>query len=301
MRNALLNTLRLTPPKGIQIIDKGSHCPTLHINNPHATADIALNGAHVFHYQPKDQAPVLWLSDTAAFEKGRAIRGGIPICWPWFGDHATNQQLPAHGFARSDTFELINVEANANQETVVTLQLQSNAFNQQYWDSLFTLDVTITVGESLDVSMTMRNDDSSSHTFSSALHSYFTISDVTKVAIKGLDETPYYDKLQNFNAAIQHGSITLDREIDRVYVPTTNEVYIDDEGLNRTINITKTGSASTVVWNPWIDKSALMNDFHEGGYRCMVCVETTNTREDSMTLKSGESHTISTNIASQPH
>lgn len=301
MTDSFTNSLSFSLPNSVTIVDKANNYPIIYINNDYAQAEIAINGAHVMHYQPKGQAPVLWLSEAAVFEKGHAIRGGIPLCWPWFGDHSNNPELPAHGFARNDSFELISITSNAQGETLIKLHLSNNTFNQAYWQEAFTLAVDITVGETLSVAMTMQNNSHSELPFSSALHSYFTISDVDNIVVKGLDQTAYFDKVKSFETGTQQGDILIDREIDRVYMPSNSPVSIIDKGLKRTLMITKSGSQSTVVWNPWIDKATAMSDFHNSGYRTMVCIETANALDDTIVLGRGESHTILTNISLEKH
>lgn len=300
MPSHFTDTLTFKLPDGVSISDKNDQYPIIHINNAYASAKVAINGAHVIHYQPKGQEPVLWLSNTALFKNGKAIRGGIPLCWPWFGDHS-NAQLPAHGFARNDSFDLINIESNEQGETVLLLRLTNNAFNQRFWADAFQLDAAITIGQKLTVTLTMYNNGNAKREFSSALHSYFTVSDVGDILIKGLDQTAYFDKVKGFEKSMQTGDIVIDQEVDRVYIPTDNTVSITDKGFKRTLHITKSGSQSTVVWNPWVDKAAAMKDFDDDGYKTMVCVETANAMADTISLAKGESHTISTTINVENH
>ena len=297
MPTTLTNLHNIALPNGVKIIEKNPQYPVIQVSNEHAFAEVAINGAHVMHYQPAGQQPVLWLSDTAIFDKGKAIRGGIPICWPWFGDHPSDSQLPAHGFARNDSFELINAAASERGETELRLRLNNNAFNQSYWQDAFQLDVSIRIGQQLTVALTMHNNGSEKRDFSCALHSYFAISSIDDIIIKGLDQTAYFDKLKGFEASMQVGDIVIDQEVDRVYVPSTSTVSIIDKGLKRTLHIAKSGSRSTVVWNPWINKAAAMEDFDDNGYTTMVCVETANAMTDSISLDSGHSHTISASIS----
>jgi len=288
----LSNALPFALPNNVTIVDKADNYPVIVVDNDFAKAEIAVLGAHVLQYQPTGQQAVLWLSKDAVYERGRAVRGGIPLCWPWFGDHPDDSSMPAHGFARTGEFDIIRIENTDNGETLMTLRLENKDSTQALWPHPFTLDVHITVGESLSVSMTMTNKSRETQTFTAALHSYFSIDNVTTSHIEGLDDTPYFDKVQDFATFEQAGDITIDQEVDRVYVPTQSDVLIIDKGLNRTVRIAKTGSHSTVVWNPWIDKAAAMGDFHNEGYQTMVCVETSNALTDSVSLDSDESHTI---------
>jgi len=293
------NTLPFDLPKNVTITEKTDNYPVIVVNNDFAKAEIAVLGAHVLQYQPIDQEPLLWLSKQAIFEQGRAVRGGIPLCWPWFGDHPNDSSLPAHGFARTAQFELTGIKSSDNGETLITLRHENSDAHRNLWPHPFVLDVDISVGEKLSVSMTMTNHSPETLSFTSALHSYFNISDIKTTIIQGLDGTAYFDKVQDFAAFEQSGDITIDQEVDRVYVPTRSDVLIVDQGHKRTLRIAKSGSHSTVVWNPWIDKAAAMGDFNDDGYQNMVCVETSNALTDAISLGSGESHTISTHISAE--
>lgn len=297
MATAFQDSLNFTLPDSATLGEKSSNFSVISISNQHADAEISIQGAHIYRFQPKGHTPVLWLSEQSFFESDKAIRGGIPLCWPWFGDHGSDPQLPAHGFARTAPFELLNIQDDPLGQTQITLRLTHQSFNQSYWPEAFILDVAITVGQSLTVSMTMYNQSQSPCVFGSALHSYFHISDINQVSIKGLDQATYYDKVKDFEMDTHNGDITFDQEVDRVFVGTKEAVTIIDSGLNRSITISKSGSESTVIWNPWVDKAATMKDLHHGGYQTMVCVETANALDDTRTIAGNASHTISTTIA----
>lgn len=270
------------------------------VNHPFAQATVYLQGAHVTHFQPKDQHPVLWMSEKSRFEKGQPIRGGIPICWPWFGPHPGQPDLPQHGFARISNWHVTKIEESGHGVQLV-LSLSSEdisniAVNGKGMEHSFELQYRITVGRIFDVELTAKNvSDKSMHNIGVALHSYFAISAVESVHIDGLQNRRYFDKLtEQFDEDPE--PIRFSKETDRVYLGVPSSVTLNDEKGNRRITITSTGSDSTVVWNPWIDKAAKMDDFPDDGYQNMVCVETANALADVRTINPGEKHTVSQTI-----
>jgi len=259
----------------------------IEIINDAACAEIALQGAHVFHYARHTQEPLLWLSDESLFEKGTAIRGGIPICWPSFG--MNNPKLPQHGFARIFLWDLVSVEELDLKTTQVILSLKDDEKSRNFWNNAFDLELKITVSEQLTLELTTVNTDKKSYIITQALHSYFHISKIENIAIKGLDSKPYLDALTG-NMQIQNGDIIFDQEIDRVYQEVDQSIYIKDQ--SRVIQIQNFGSSSSVVWNPWIDKCKRMSGMSDTAYTEFVCVESANAFDDFKKLEPGESHTL---------
>ena len=261
----------------------------LEIVNTAARASIALQGAHLFHYEPLFGKPLLWVSKAANFEPGKAIRGGIPICWPWFGKHATDSSLPQHGFARTALWELFDQDDSDEQQTVVVLRLTSSRESLQLWPYQFELLLTVTIGRELTISLTSRNCDKEPVAITSALHSYFAVSDIDRIQVEGLDQVTYFDNLTRENS-VQQGNIFITEETDRVYQDVTYPLTIHDQ--DRNIRINAHGSHSAVVWNPWQQKCAAMADMNDDSYRTMLCVETTNALQDARILAPNATHTL---------
>ena len=261
----------------------------IEIENKSATAKVALQGGHLFHYQQQGKKPLLWLSKNSHFETGKAIRGGIPICWPWFGKHRTDPTLPQHGFARISRFELLESNEPDEKSTELVLQLQSSAETLTLWPYQFQLLLRITIGPTLTVALTTINCDTKSFTITSALHSYFEVSNISHVSVQGLDNREYWDSLTG-DTNIQKGSIRISEEVDRVYQQTTDSLLLLDS--DRTIKIASEGSSSAVVWNPWKEKSMKMADMQDDAYKTMLCIETANALEDARKLAPGEEHTL---------
>lgn len=281
----------------VEISDRTPHYPVIEINNAHAKASIALHGGHVMTFQPHGQDPVLWVSNTAYYQEGKSIRGGIPVCWPWFGKHPTNPDLPAHGFVRHQFWTLNAVEQDQNNATHITLSLRDDEETRKKWPHAFKLELTVVVAAALSVSLKMTNRSSEKLSFTSALHTYLQIGDISEIEIAGLENTGYFDHLNANKLESQQGRIRFDGEVDRIYKDTTADIVVHDLRLDRKIRTQKTGSHTAVVWNPWIAKSATMSDFDVGGYRRMVCVETTNAASDEILLDAGESHSLGTIIS----
>jgi glucose-6-phosphate 1-epimerase len=268
--------------------------PVIDIQTPLATARVALQGAQVLAWRPDGMPPVLWLSGAAVFEPGKAVRGGIPVCWPWFGDR---EGRPAHGFVRTRLWELRETGLDAQGQVHVRLGLQDNADTRAVWDHAFDLELQITVGTKLHLTLTTRNTGPQPVTLTEALHAYFSVGDIRHTTVQGLDGTHYLDKVQGYAPAQQSGPVCFTSETDRVYLNTTADCVIDDADQSRSITVAKTGSQSTVVWNPWIEREKAMGDMAAGGYQRMVCVETANAGAQVVTVAPGESHALNMRVS----
>lgn len=264
-----------------------------HIANSHAQSAIALQGAHIMAFQPNAEAPLVWLSPVAKLAPGKSIRGGVPVCWPWFGAHATESSFQAHGFARTVPWQVAASEALPDGSTRITLGLPQSAMPPAQWPHACGARLVVTVGKMLAVELITENTGNAPFEIGEALHTYFAISDVDNVRISGLEGCVYLDKVDDFRRKTQAGAITIASEVDRLYVNTEADCLIEDRGLKRRIRIAKRGSRSTVVWNPWIEKSAKMGDFgSDTGYRGMVCVESANAAENVVSVAPGTTHSL---------
>jgi len=263
----------------------------IEVSNNSASAKIALQGAHVFHYARNGEKPLLWLSDVSDFEEGKAIRGGVPICWPAFG--LNNPDLPQHGFARTAMFEHASTkELDANTTEVIFILRHSEA-TLALWPYKFELELKIIVSETLSMELTTKNIDDKEFKITQALHTYFPVSHISDAKIKGLDKKPYLDALTN-QQEVQSGNIIFKEEVDRVYQDVNNEIFLEDK--ERTINIENEGSSSVVVWNPWIEKGKRMSAMRDEAYNDFVCIESANAFDDFRLVKPGKSHTLKATI-----
>jgi D-hexose-6-phosphate mutarotase len=247
--------------------------------------------------------PVVWVSDAAKFAPGKSIRGGAPVCWPWFGAHASEAAFPAHGFARTVVWDVIGSRKRNDAKTELTLQLADNEQTRAQWPHATRLTLTVVVGEKLEMQLATTNLGDAPVQIGEALHTYLQISDVGSVKITGLEGSAYHDKVDNFAKKKQSGAIALKGEVDRVYVNTPAECVIEDAGLKRRIRIAKTGSQSTIVWTPWTAKAEQMGDMGVGksgaGWREMVCVESANAMDNVVTVAPGETHTLSVTYSAE--
>ena len=263
------------------------------INNARAHATISTYSGQVLSYRPKNQQhDLLFVSDQAYYEDGKAIKGGIPVCWPWFGADPDNQGRAAHGFVRNRQWQVSSSEALADGATKVVMSLVDTDATRKIWPHPFRLDIEITVGDSLKVALVTHNSGNESITISQALHSYFHVGDISKVRVLGLDGIEYLDKADDSARKTQAGPVIIDGEVDRIYTDVTGELVIDDASLGRKIRITSSGCSTAVVWNPWIEIAASMADLDANAYRRMLCVETANAGPETITIGAGGEHRL---------
>lgn len=276
------------------------------IDNAHGSASLCLQGAHLMSWRPKDQAePVVWLSPVATFAPGKSIRGGAPVCWPWFGPHATESGWPGHGFARTVPWELSATAALPDGSTSIGLTLMPTEATRAQWPHEARLALKVSVGSCLRIELTTHNPGPQALVLGEALHTYLGISDIGAVEVQGLDACEYVDKVAGAARKVQRGAVRFAGEVDRVYLNTSGDCVIVDPGLKRRIEIAKTGSRATVVWTPWVEKADKMGDFGpgragQGGWREMVCVESANALDNVVTVPAGGSHTLSVSYAALP-
>jgi D-hexose-6-phosphate mutarotase len=262
----------------------------------HATfgsAEVYLHGAHLARWQPPGHDPVLWVSSRSLFEAGKPIRGGVPICFPWFGPHPTDKQAPLHGFARTQPWTLASAGESADGATLAFSLADSEANRGSAWPHPFAAEYRVTAGTSLTLTLDVRNTGALPVTFEAALHTYFAVGDVRQVRITGLEETEYLDKTAAFARRSQgHEPVRITGETDRVYLATRAACTLEDPVMRRRIRIAKDGSDTTVVWNPWVDKARAMPDFGDEEWPVMVCIETCNAGEAAVRLDPGQRHAM---------
>lgn len=268
--------------------------PFVTLTTSHGTAEVCLYGAHLTSWIPTGAAEVIWTSPDAIYLTGKAIRGGIPVCWPRFADQDTPYDIPAHGVARTSLWKVTSTSAD-DTEAKITLRLPP-------CENLpaFDLQLAITVSKELHLELTTTNLSDQPFTITQALHTYLNVGDIDQVEISGLDEVRYHDKMDDYQEKIQTGNLTFDKAFDSIYEGTSSDVLLHDKSLARTIKVTKAGSDTTVIWNPWKETAEKMADMPDNGYQTMVCIEAANAGEEIITLNAGKSHTLTTTIASIP-
>lgn len=247
--------------------------PVIMIENQFANATIALQGAHVLSYQKRDGTPLLWLSDQAKMEAGQAIRGGIPLCFPWFNKHPTITTLPSHGFARNLPWELMRVDAHEAGHKLV-FELKSDEQTLTKWPYRFKAQLVVEVGEQLKLTLKVTNTDDKPFEFKFAYHSYFAIQDIHQTQISGLENTEFLDQLKPElgDQLTENDAIQCTAETDRVYHQAKGLYRIVEAG-QQDILIQAANCPDAVVWNPWVEKTQRLGDMSAESWRSMVCVE----------------------------
>ncbi len=270
------------------------------IANARGRATVALQGGQVLTWAPRDTETVVWLPRDAPPVAGRAIRGGVPVCWPWFGPHPSEPDFPSHGFARTAVWQVAGTETLADGSTRLVLRLEPGAGVRRFWSHPTLLECLIEVGQQLELSLTTFNRGRDAIALTEALHAYFNVGDVRRIAIQGLDGCAYLDKVDGGLQKRQSGAVTIEGETDRVYVDTAADCLIEDPSLNRRIRVSKQGSQATVVWNPWLEKAEKLGDLGENGYLRMVCVETANAAHHVVSVAPGGKHSMTARYQVEP-
>jgi glucose-6-phosphate 1-epimerase len=262
------------------------------VANAAGSGAIACQGAQVLTWAPAGQAPVVWLSPDARFQATKSLRGGIPVCWPWFGAHAEDPSMPAHGFARNLDWD-IRETATTPEGTRVLMGFTPGEAQRALWPHSAELTLAVTMGKTLRLILTTRNKGAEPIAITQALHTYFHVGDIGAVRVEGLEGCDYIDKATRGDPRIQQeGPIAVDREVNRIYLGCPGPVAIVDEALRRRILIDKSGSGSYVVWNPWAETGAKFGDMGPDGYRKMLCVETTNAWTDTAAIAPGAEYAL---------
>ncbi len=277
----------------LEFISGAGELPMIKIETPLATALVSLHGAQVLSFQPQSaERDFLFLSEKANYQQGKAIRGGIPICWPWFSRAKPRPQLPNHGFARTAMWRITET-SRIDDVIQLQLSLQDNAETHEMWPHGFNLTLEITISDQLELSLTTENTGSEPFQFSQAMHTYFAVGDIEQVSVMGLEEVNYIDTVAGANTEHKQTSvIQIAEEVDRVYTNFSGDMQLQDKALNRGINIASSGSQTTVVWNPWQALSMKMQDLNDDAYQRFICVETVNTGDNVITLAPTERHNM---------
>lgn len=272
--------------------------PVIKVRTDQAEAEVALHGAQVLSWFPKGVEPVLFTSLKAVYEEGTALRGGIPICWPWFGPHPEDASLPAHGFARNRFWDLTSAEMTG-PDAVLVFTLRPDDRTRALFPHEFELTATITIGTQLTVSLRTRNLGEQSFRIGGALHTYLKVGDISRVQIDGTKGGTFLDRIGEPTEREEMKSLKIDGEVDRIY-PSMSSMLLRDLSMNRGIFIDKSGSRSTVIWNPWKQKAAGIADLPNNAYKEFVCIEAANAWKDQPTVRPNMSHTLRTTIGLRP-
>jgi glucose-6-phosphate 1-epimerase len=269
-------------PASVRLSDADPSYPVFEIDHPTCTARVALHGAHVMSWRPASEEEVLYLSPDAIYKEGKAIRGGIPVCWPWFNAHPADASQPSHGLVRGRLWEFLEAAEDAGG---VTIRF-----------GIWNAELTVKAGEELEVVLESKNVSEVPVVVSGALHTYLGVSDISQVRVVNLDGCTYLDTVGERQNRIQKGDVVFDREVDRIYESSSSILLVDDLS-GRTILIEKAGSPSTVVWNPWVEKAAALADLPDDGYLKFCCIEAAIANDRAEIVMPGASHVLMTRIS----
>ena len=262
--------------------------PVVEISNENANAKISVYAAQVLSFKPVGETEdMMFVSEKAYYETGKATKGGIPICWPWFGPDPEGLGRASHGFVRDRLWTLLSVEAVSAGETKVRLGVTASEETEEIWPESFELVIEIVVGAELTVTLITENTGDRAFSITQAFHAYFTIGDVNKVRVLGLEGASYLDKVDGGAQKTQDGGLTVSGEVDRVYTGVGPELVIDDAALGRRIRISTAGSHTAIVWNPWKEISLKMADLSEQSYQHFICVEAANAADEVIEVLPG--------------
>lgn len=295
-----MDTARLNEQFGLndslRFIESSSGIPLISVNNRSAKALISLFGGQVLSYRAaRQRADLLFVSKKAKFDGKKPIRGGIPVCWPWFGPDPEGLHRPNHGFARNSLWEVSDTETHQDNETKVTLRLARTGEYHDMWPYAFDLKLIITVGSSLTLELVTRNTGTQTFSITQALHAYYHIGDIDRMRISGLEDKNYIDKLEGDEIKQQRGPVAVSEHVDRIYTEVHKPVTIQDPAAKRSIGLDIKGGKTAIVWNPWANAAAV-TDLDEDDYKHFVCVEAGNAGPDAVTLPPGSAHSLLTKL-----
>ncbi|HEX4154435.1 MAG TPA: D-hexose-6-phosphate mutarotase [Acidobacteriaceae bacterium] len=287
---------------GVVSFDDDTGLTRARVTTSACTAEIYLQGAHLAAWQPLQQQPVLFLSKRSFFRPGKAIHGGIPIIFPWFGARAATPESPrtdgpSHGFARIEPWQL-DFAALVGDDLHLSFSLAPTDLSRSLGFEAFRVAYQLTLGRALHLRLTVANDGDTPLHVGEAFHTYLHVGDVERARIQGLEGAEYLDKTEDFRRRRQvEPVLTLHGETDRLYLDTAAPITIEDPVLHRRMTVTKKNSNNTVVWNPWATLAASLSDMEPDGWRRMVCIETANAAANALVLRPREAHVMETTIA----
>jgi len=282
-----------------EVVEGQNGLPKVQVTTAEAAGEMYLHGAQVTSWTPAGAEDVLFLSERSRWEAGRAIRGGIPICFPWFGNRAGDSAAPAHGFVRTKGWRLESI-TQGDRGITVSMFTESDAETKRSWAAGFRLVHRVTFGPALTLELVVTNTGTGPMRFEEALHSYFRVARIGDVRVRGLDGASYLDKPDAYRQKIQRGDITFVSETDRVFLDATDAIEIIDEHLRRRIRMAKEQSRATVVWNPWSERAHALSDLSGDEWTRFVCVEAGNVNACAVDLEPGHQHTMKAVVTVAP-
>lgn len=274
-----------------EIVEGNGGLPKVHITTPEVSGDIYLHGAHVTSWKPSGTEEALFLSSQSQWEHGRAIRGGVPICFPWFGGKSDDPTAPAHGFVRTKEWRLESISQTGRTVTV-SMFTESDESTRKSWPGDFRLVYRAAFGPELGLELQMCNTGRTTLRFEEALHAYHRVRNIQEARLRGLDGIQYLDKTDSNRKKMQYGEIAITGETDRIYLDTAGAIELTDPVINRATHVLKENSRTTVVWNPWIHKAQALSDLRDDEWKQMICIESSNVSDFAVDLAPGQQHTM---------
>ncbi len=269
----------------LEFIEGKGRLPMIQVSSSKARALISIHAGQVLSFQPAGEPDdLMFLSEKAYYQVGKAIKGGAPICWPWFGSDPEGLGRPGHGFVRNRLWNVVNTEITTNGDLSITLGLADTPETQAIWPHAFSLTQEITIGDTLNLELITRNTGTDPFSITQAFHTYFRVGNIHQATILGLEGHEYIDKVDSSKQKKQVGAVTINAEVDRIYLDVLNKLVIEDIFLKRRIQITSSGNKTAVVWNPWKEIAVEMADLQDTDYQHLLCVETTNAATDVITV-----------------
>lgn len=279
-------------PEIARVLEGRGGLARIEITGPFAQGEMYVHGAHVTSWRPAGAEEVLFLSTKSRWEDGQAIRGGVPICFPWFRGKADDPQAPAHGFVRTRSWQLYSI-AESNNGVAVTMFIESDGQTRRWWPGEFRLVHRVTFGADLKLELICINTGETRFRFEEALHTYNRVADVKDVQLRGLDGTRFLDNTASNKEKTQLGDVTIAAQTDNAFMNTQSAVDLRDPKMGRRIRLQKSNSNATVVWNPWQEGASRLRDLGEGEWKQFLCVEASNIIGAGVELAPGQEHTMS--------
>lgn len=271
--------------------DTDTVLPRAHLAHDGAKAEIFLQGAHLARFATRSGDELLWVSAKSHFEEGHPIRGGVPLIFPYFGPKKDDARAPAHGFARTMDWQIESAD-----ESSLSLILEATRATLVAWPHRFRLRFRLAIAaEKLSLALQIHNTGEMAFEFETAFHTYLRVSDVRNIVIDGLDGKTYFSKVENRGRQIQSGPIRIESETDRIYFDSPGPITLHD--LERTVRISDLGGVkSSVVWNPWVDKSRALADLGDDEWPGFVCIESGVIADDAGSIEAGKSYEMGIEI-----
>jgi len=286
---------RFAIPDVAHVVTGEGGLPKVRIATSQADAEMYLHGAHVTSWKPAGAEEVLFLSSRSQWHEGIAIRGGVPICFPWFRAKADDPKAPAHGFVRTKGWVLDSITREGDA-VAVAMSTVSDEDTRRWWPFDFRLIHRATFGSELNLELEVSNTGARPLRFEEASHAYHRVEQVGNVRLQGLDGVAYLDNTDSNREKVQHGDVVITRQTDSAFISTPNAVELLDPGLRRRIRITKENSRTTVVWNPWQEGAKSLPDLGVNEWQQMLCVEASNVLAFAVDLAPGEQHRMGATI-----